>query len=82
MAAAVSLKQPWRIFECICSQETARRRLQADAEGRAHPADNRDFQLYLEVKARFEAITRAKVVIDTDQDLESCVRTGIGALRG
>jgi predicted kinase len=82
IAAAVSLRQPWRIFECICSQETARRRLQADAEGRAHPADNRDFQLYLEVKARFEAITRAKVVIDTDQDLESCVRTGIGALRG
>jgi hypothetical protein len=33
------------------------------------------------VKARFEAITVAKVVIDTDQELESCVRVGMAALQ-
>jgi adenylylsulfate kinase len=81
IAAADSMGQPWQIFECVCSEETARRRLEADAEGRVHPAGNRDFQLYLDVKARFEAITQAKVVIDTDQELESCVRAGMAALR-
>ena len=81
IVAAVSMGQPWQIFECICSEETVRRRLEADAEGRVHPADNRDFELYLEVKARFEAITQPKVVIDTDQQLESCVRAGMAALQ-
>ena len=32
-----------------------------------------NYQLYLEVKARFEAITLPKTVIDTDCDLESCI---------
>src|ERR1700745_2401162 len=50
IAAAASMGQPWRILECVCSEQTARRRLAADADGRAHPAANRDFQLYLEVK--------------------------------
>jgi adenylylsulfate kinase len=81
MAGAASLRQPWRILECVCSEETARRRLAADGVGAAHPAGNRNFQLHLEVKLRFEAITHAKVVIDTDQELEGCVRAGMAALR-
>ncbi len=66
IAAADSLHQPWRIIECVCSEETARKRLLADAESRTHPAGNRDYKLYLEVKARFEAITLPKIVIDTE----------------
>jgi predicted kinase len=81
IAAAVSMGQPWRILECVCSGDTARRRLVADEVGGAHPAGNRDFHLYLEVKARFESITHYKVVIDTDQERESCVRAGLAALR-
>ena len=81
IAAAASLQQPWRTLECICSDETARRRLAADAESGAHPAGNRDYQLYLEVKSRFEAIVHAKTVIETDQPLESCVLHALGALR-
>lgn len=80
IATASSMAQPWRILECVCSEETARRRLAADTEGGVHLAGNRDFQLYLAVKARFEAITVAKAVIDTDQELESCVRAGMAAL--
>jgi len=80
-AAADSLGQPWRILECVCSEKTARSRLAADTKGGDHPAANRDFQLYLAVKARFEAITLAKAVIDTDQELESCVRAGMAALQ-
>ena len=77
--AAASLHQGWRILECVCSEEIAQARLEA-ATGE-HVAGNRDFPLYLEVKARFEAITLAKTVIDTGQALEVCVEQALAALR-
>ncbi len=77
--ATAFLHQPWRILECVCSDETARRRLEAAAD--KHPAANRDYRLYLEVKARFEAITHTKTVIDTEKPLEACVQQALDALR-
>ena len=74
---AEALSQPWRILECVCSQETARKRL---ADGPAHPAANRDFELYLKVKTRFEEISLPKTVIDTDQPLALCVQIAKAAL--
>jgi predicted kinase len=81
LTAAAALHQPWRILECVCSEETARRRLVGDTQASSHPAGNRDYQLYLEVKARFEAITHPKSVIDTEQPLETCVQQALTALR-
>ncbi|MGC1450986.1 MAG: ATP-binding protein [Candidatus Sulfotelmatobacter sp.] len=81
LAAADSLHQAWRILECRCSEETAKRRLAADAEAVVHAAGNRDYQLYTEVKLRFEAITHAKTVIDTEQPLDTCVQEVLAALR-
>ena len=80
LAAAASLHQPWRILECVCSDETARRRLDADSASGAHAAGNRDYQLYLAVKARYEMIAQPKTVMDTDQPLEACVAQGSAAL--
>jgi len=80
LAAAGRLHQPWLILECVCSEETVRRRLEADATSGAHLAENRDFQLYLEVKARFEAITFPKTMISTDDSLESCIEQALGVL--
>jgi predicted kinase len=77
IATADSLHQPWRILECVCSDEIARQRLESDAGSGAHPAGNRDFQLYLEVKARFEAISFPKIMIDTGGSLEHCVHRGM-----
>ena len=76
---ASGLNQAWRILECICSEETARHRLdvQPDPE---HPAQNRSFALYQEVKARFEPITHPKTVVSTDQPLEACVQQALAAL--
>jgi predicted kinase len=74
IAAAASLHQPWRIVECVCADETARRRLEADAVNAQHPAVNRDYQLYLNVKNRFEANNLPKIIVDTDLDLDACVR--------
>jgi len=81
LAAAASLHQPWRILECVCSEETAKRRIEAQSASAGHPAGNRDYSLYLEVKSRFEAITFAKTVIDTEQPLEVCVQQALAALR-
>ena len=81
LTVASSLHQSWTILECVCSEESARNRLAADAGGESsHPAGNRDFQLYADVKARFETITAPKIVIDTDQSIEHCVSSAIAAL--
>lgn len=76
--AAELFHQPRRILECACSESSAKSRLM---EATGHPAGNRDFQLYLDVKARFEEIVHPKIVIDTDQSMESCVARGLAALR-
>jgi len=80
LTAAASLHHPWRILECICTEETARRRLEGDASNAKHPACNRDFQLYLRVKQHFEGISHAKTVIDTDRSPEECVAQALNAL--
>jgi len=71
--AAASLQQSWRIIECVCSEEVAKLRLERQSALGSHPAGNRDFQLYLDVRSRFEAITLPKVVIDTEKPLEACI---------
>ena len=79
--AAASLQQGWRIIECVCDEEMARQRLEEHSAQGAHPAGNRNFQLYLEVRSRFEAITLPKTVIDTGQPLETCLQQALAALR-
>jgi predicted kinase len=76
---STSLGQSWRILECVCAEEVVKQRL-AD-KGQRHPAANRDFQLYLEVRERFEAILLPKTVIDTGLPLETCAKQALAALR-
>lgn len=80
ISAAKAIHQPWGILECVCSEETVKRRLW-DETAKSHPAGNRDYQLYVEVKSRFEWITHEKTVVDTDQPLEECVQRALAALR-
>jgi len=77
---AKALQQLWVILECTCSDETARLRLEADVDS-DHPARNRTYDLYLEVKNRFEPITLPKTVISTDEPLEDCIRHAMAAIR-
>src|SRR5579863_1083145 len=63
VTAAASLQQSWRILECVCTEDVAKQRLEEHSQSGSHPAGNRGFQLYLEVKARYEAITLPKTVI-------------------
>lgn len=81
LAAAASLHQPWKILECVCSEAAVSQRLAADVQSGAHRAGNRNFELYIEVKARFETITHVKTIIDTNQPFEVCIRQALVALR-
>jgi predicted kinase len=78
---AAALHQSWRILECVCPDDVAKQRLQLQSNEGLHPAANRDFKLYLEVKARFEAITFPKTLIDTSKPLEACVEQALAVLR-
>ncbi len=80
ISAADSLHQPWRILECTCSQEIARQRLENAASTAQHAARNRDFELYLAVKERFESITLPKTILDTSEDLDACVSAALKSL--
>jgi predicted kinase len=81
LKAAAELHQSWRILECVSSEETARRRIESQASAGEHVAGNRSFDLYLEVKARFEPITFQKTIIDTDLPLEECMNQAHAAIR-
>jgi predicted kinase len=81
LECSARLNQPWRILECVCSDSTAERRLQAHRDSAEHVAGNRDFALYLQVKARFEEITLPKTVIDTEQPPEASIDRALDALR-
>lgn len=78
--AAAKLNQPWRVLECVCSEETARARIESQALAGEHPAGNRSFDLYLDIRARFEPIPQPKTVIDTDCALEECVNQALKAI--
>lgn len=52
------------IIECVCSSETARQRLENDAD--THLAKNRDYSLYQRCMETAETIVEPKLVIDTD----------------
>jgi predicted kinase len=77
LAVALESAQPWAILECICSEESSRRRLELDE---SHPARNRNFSLYLDVKAHFEPIQLKKTVVNTDQPLDVCVQQALANL--
>lgn len=78
---AASQNQPWRVLECICSEVSARQRLESQRTSGNHPAMNRDFDLYRSVKERFEPIPPPKTIINTDHPLATCVELALDALR-
>jgi predicted kinase len=78
LEAACAMNQSVRMLLCVCSEETARNRL---AEGEGHPAGNRDFALYLRIKAGFEELTTPHTVINTDWAEKISIEQALAALR-
>jgi adenylylsulfate kinase len=78
---ATQWQAPVRIIECVCSDDTARRRLSEDAAVGRHRARNRGYDLYLAIQARFQPIREPKLVLDTEQDLDTCVEKCLAYLK-
>jgi adenylylsulfate kinase len=76
---AEAIGQPWRILECICSEETARDRLSNDS---SHPAADRNFSLHREIRARFQPINFPKTIVDTDRPIQQCIEAARNAICG
>lgn len=71
---AGELAVPLKIIECVCSDETAHQRLEhKEKAGEKHVAANRNYTLYLAIKASFEPIREPKMVVNTDDDLAQCL---------
>jgi len=88
LAAAALCLAVYAAGSSASAQSAKEFRWAGDAEGGApfveadpsHPAHNRTFDLYLEVKARFEPITHKKTIISTDHLLEDCVQHALAAI--
>src|SRR5579883_1004691 len=50
LKACTEMDQPWCILECVCSDLTARQRIEEQSLSGGHPAGNRDFGLYQQLK--------------------------------
>jgi predicted kinase len=72
---AESLGESLRVVECVCGDDVARGRLERDLARGDHPAANRTWDLYQQLKASAVPIPVPRLVIDTGQlPLEDCVR--------
>jgi adenylylsulfate kinase len=69
-------------IECVCSDETVRQRLERDVAEGVHPAANRNFGMYLSVKARSEPIPGPKLVVDTGRDLDWALQRCVTYIAG
>ncbi len=78
--SAQKLEQPWGILECICSEDTARKRLAEQAASGEHLASNRDYALYRRMRDQFEEIILPKTVIDTDEPVDTCIARSLAAI--
>lgn len=70
----------WAVIECVCAERTAVERLAQAVERKTHPAANRTPELYRQVREAWEPIDEPKLVIDTDENLDSCVARALGYL--
>ena len=64
----------WAILECVCAESTALARLQKAIVAQNHLAMNRTPELYHHLRKAWEPIELPKLVIDTDDDLDSCAK--------
>ncbi len=69
-----------RLIECVCAEDVVRRRLEADARSGAHPARNRSYAMYQQLKSAAEPIALPHLSLDTGQDLEQCVNLALAYL--
>jgi hypothetical protein len=75
LEAATAVGATWRILHLVCSDAAAEARLRSADP--AHPARNRNMELYQRVKAAFEPISHPKLDLDTTDAVEPLVVSAI-----
>ena len=75
---AARINNPLRVIECVASDESIKARLEKDVREGTHLAADRDYAMYLRVKAQAEPIDPPKLVLATDlTDMETCVQCAL-----
>ncbi len=77
---ATRTHQPLRLIECVCTETTIEQRLHADTTRGAHPAANRDIELYRRLRASAEPIPDPKLRLDTEAPLSECADRALSYL--
>jgi predicted kinase len=72
----------WVLLECICAPPTALGRLQRAVSEQTHPAMNRTPELYHQIRQAWEPIDLPKLLLDTDESLDSCSEQAMRYLVG
>jgi predicted kinase len=68
LSRADLLKAKPVIIECVCDDVVAKQRLDDDLHAGTHPAGNRTYKLYQELKEKADPIRAARLVIDTGKE--------------
>jgi adenylylsulfate kinase len=76
------LGSKWAILECVCAEATALARLERAVAAQHHPAMNRTPDLYHRLRKAWEPIDCPRLVIDTDDSLDSCAEQAMRYLVG
>jgi adenylylsulfate kinase len=80
LAAAVG--ESTRIIECVCDDTVAKLRLEKDQSQGGHPAANRTFALYQQLKESAQPMTLPRLVLDTGRlSVENCVQQALDYLQ-
>lgn len=77
---ATRTRQPLRLIECVCAATIIEQRLHADTARGAHPAANRDVELYRRLQASAEPIPDPKLRLDTEAPLSECADRALSYL--
>lgn len=81
LTLAASLSVPFRVIECVCADDIARTRLQADHVAGVHLAGNRTPELYTRAKAAAVTLSVPRLTLDTGAlALEECVTRAVAYL--
>ncbi len=78
---ATRVRQPLRLIECVCADTIVEQRLVADIARGAHPATNRDVDLYRRLQANADPIPEPKLRLDTTQPLSECANQVLAYLQ-
>lgn len=79
MLASTCAERGWKlkVIHCVCDDEIARARLERDAAKGLHLAADRDFSLYLRLKAQADPLIIPHLTVDTGAPLEDCLKRSL-----